>query len=442
MSTEILPEGVEQPPPGTRVMAVVRWILVAAMALAAVLAVLSWRGAFDGDGDAERSVLYTCPMHPDVVQEGPGQCPICHMSLVPKREKAPPPEQASEHVVPGLAPVELSAERVQAIGVRTAPVRKRAISAGLRTVGVVAADETRLARIDVRIAGWIEKLHVSETGARVKKGQALASIYSPDLVAAQQELLNALSWESAPAGAPGDGPSLTAGLAGDARRRLELLNVSPSDIATVERTRKPLRTLGVRSPVTGTVIRKDAVEGAYVPAGTTLFEVVDLSTVWVLADLYEQDLVRVEPGAVAAVTFGAYPGEVFAGKVDFVYPTLDARTRTVRLRVVLKNPRERLKPGMYGDVALDLPAAEALVIPREALVDTGDAVYVFVARPGDIYEPRRVRPGLRDRDVVQILDGLAEGDVVVTTGNFLIDSESRLRGTAPAPDHSGHGGAP
>ncbi|GEJ56245.1 hypothetical protein AMYX_09860 [Anaeromyxobacter diazotrophicus] len=341
------------------------------------------------------------------------------MKLVPR---APAANQGG---VAGLVPVELDAARTQLIGMRTGPVLRERLAPQLRTVGFVAADEQRLALVTTRFSGWIEKLLVAQSGARVEKGQILATAYSQELVTAQQVYLNSVKW------ADKQGLATAGGAAGgveyDARRRLELLGVAPQDVAEIARTGQPLATVPVRSPVAGYVARKAALPGLYVQPGTELFQIVDLSTVWVVADVYERDVDRVRVGQRARFTVAARQGETFGGRVQFVYPAVNPESRTVQARIELKNPGLRLKPGMYGDVLLDLPAGDALTVPGEAVVDTGDQQYVFVARPAGRFEPRRVRLGAGGDGRVQVLEGLAEGEMVVTTANFLVDSESRLR---------------
>jgi membrane fusion protein, copper/silver efflux system len=252
---------------------------------------------------------------------------------------------------------------------------------------------------------------------------------------AQQELLTALGWTSSPAG----GSALphhreTApleGLVADARRRLELLGISAQEIDAIAKGRKVQRAIAIRSPVEGHVITKNAVQGMTVSPGMPLFEVVNLSTVWVVADVYESDLKRVRVGQSARFEASALPGEVFSGKVKFVYPTMDTASRTLRVRLEFRNrPGDaglKLRPGMYGTVLLDLPATTGLIVPAEAVVDTGDLQYVFIAKEGGRFEPRRVKVGARLGEQMEIAQGVSEGEMVVTTANFLIDSESRLR---------------
>jgi Cu(I)/Ag(I) efflux system membrane fusion protein len=318
---------------------------------------------------------------------------------------------------------------------RTAPVKRETLSGELRTVGVVAPSERGLAQITTRFAGWIQKLLVSETGERVRRGQAVALIYSPDVLRAEQELLVAAGWSTSgdkPMHAdPNAGDGLAASLVATARRRLELLGISPQEIDEILRTGKATEAIAIRSPAEGYVVAKNAVTGVAIQPGTVLFEVADLSQVWVTADVYEQDIARVQVGQRARLELAAFPGEGHTGKVRFIYPVLDAGSRTLRVRLEFKNRSDRngprLRPGMYGTVTLDLPASTGLTVPAEAVVDTGEARYLFVAKEGGRFEPRAVKVGRRMRDRAEILSGVSEGEVVVTTGNFLVDSESRLR---------------
>jgi Cu(I)/Ag(I) efflux system membrane fusion protein len=421
---EPLPEGAEAPPPGTRVMAVVRWLLVAAMAGAALFSVGHGLGWF-APAAAHAHVRYHCPMHPQIVSDHPGECPICHMTLepMPEAHAAAGAAPAGATAVPGLAPVTLTADRIQLTGLRTAKVTRKPMGGDLRTIGTIAASERNLAVVSPRFEGWIETLAVSETGRRVKQGQVLATLYSPEVLAAQQELLNARTWTTG-AGAFGTKPP--ADLETAARRRLELLGLGKADIDAVLASGQASRTVSLRAPRAGHVIRKTAVQGGHVEPGTPLFEIADLSTVWLLTEVYEQDAARVHVGQEAVWTTGGFAGERWKGTVTFVQPTVDAASRTLEVRVELANADGRLRPGMYGDVTLAAPAADALAVPAEAVVDTGDRRYVFVAQEGGRFEPRVVELGGRAGGDVQVLTGLREGEVVVTTGNFLIDSESRL----------------
>lgn len=464
-------EGEEAAPSGARVMAVVRWIIVGAMALLAAGSLYAYfGGSVPGSGAADGAQYY-CPMHPAVVQDHPGECPICGMDLV-RREPAgaPASQPASQpgsqpssqpgsqpssapssgpasqpssqphevHVVPGLQPIDLSPERVQLIGMKTAAVERGALVSELRTVGYVVANEEGLARIHTRFAGWIESLKVSQTGQKVKKDEILATIYSPELLSAQQELLTALEWEEQQPGKGGAVGHIGAPLGKDARRRLELLGISKQEIERLVTTKEPMRAVPIRSPVRGYVTRKAAIQGAYVQPGTELFEIADLSTVWVLGEVYERDLGRIAVGQTARLEVPAYPEATRKGRVEFLYPTFDSGTRTLRVRVEFPNPDLLLRPGMYGDLVIELPQKEGLFIPREAVADVGTIQYVFVSLPGGRFEPRKVVLGARSGENVEVLEGLTENEVVVTTGNFLLDSESRLKSAIEGAGHVGH----
>jgi Cu(I)/Ag(I) efflux system membrane fusion protein len=435
------------PPRGVATMAIVRWVLVVITALVATGSILSFAGVHFGSGTSPSSgQLYQCPMHPSVVQDHPGECPICSMTLVLKPDGKTSGSGTTKQIagVPGLADIDLSPERIQLIGMRTATVKREAIGGDLRTVGVVAANERGLAQINTRFGGWIQKLLVSETGERVRRGQVLATIYSPEVFRAEQELLLAHGWNSPAAGdaKPNhDHEELAGGLDANARRRLELLGIAPQEIDEMLRTGKAAEAIPIRSPVDGYVVGKNAVAGVAVQSGSVLFEVADLSQVWVTADIYEQDISRVRVGQRARLELASYPGEMQTGKVTFIYPILDSGSRTLRLRLEFKNKSDRngprLRPGMYGTVYLDLPSTTGLTVPAEAVVDTGETHTLFVSKEGGRFTPRTVKVGAHLKDKVEIRSGVAEGETVVTTGNFLIDSESRLRAAIEGQTSSG-----
>jgi Cu(I)/Ag(I) efflux system membrane fusion protein len=433
------------PPRGVRAMAIVRWVLVVVAALIATGTIVHFARARHGAAQAPTGQVYQCPMHPSVVQDHPGQCPICNMTLVLRSTAAKPAAPDGGPGVPGLSAVDLTPERVQLIGMKTAKVTRETVGGELRVTGVVEPNERGLAQVNTRFAGWVQTLAVSETGERVRKGQVLATIYSPDVLRAEQELLVARGWNT------GDGAArpvhghddFTASLDANARRRLELLGISAQEIDEVIRTGKVTEAIAIRSPVEGYVVGKTAVVGVAVQPGTILFEVADLSEVWVNADVYEQDVARVRVGQRARLELAAFPGETYTGKVKFVFPVLDPTSRTLKARLEFKNRVDRsgprLKPGMYGTVYLDLPAKTGLMVPSEAVVDTGETQYLFVSKEGGRFEPRPVKLGARLKDRVEILSGVAEGETVVSTGNFLIDSESRLRAAIEGRTTGGQG---
>jgi multidrug efflux pump subunit AcrA (membrane-fusion protein) len=457
-------------------MALVRWALVGLMAVAAAA---SWI-YFTRSGSqavSRAAASFICPMHPSVLSERPGSCPICGMDLVPiagaggsadagaqPRAAAPAkaaagkywcpmhPEVTSDdpnavcekcggmklvprEQVPGLVPVDVSADRVQLIGMKTAPVLQQKLAPTVRTVGIVTADEGSIVVVTSYISGWVEELMVTQSGEKVRKGQPLARVYSPDLATAQINYLNAIKWVRDQPG--GQAPAAAATLESDARARLVLLGISDPDIQELERNRKPLRALNVRAPADGYIGKRNAQVGMYITPGQELFEIADLSTVWVIADVYESEIERVKVGQKSSITMQSLPGQVFFGKVAFIYPVVNPASRTIQVRMDFRNPGLKLRPGMFADVNLDLGAVEGLVIPADALVETGESQYVFVSLPGGRFEPRRVRVGVRSGDRVQVLEGVSAGERVVTTANFLIDSESRLRAAI-----QGFGGGP
>jgi Cu(I)/Ag(I) efflux system membrane fusion protein len=293
-------------------------------------------------------------------------------------------------------------------------------------VGFVTASEGRIVSLTARYSGWIEKV-TAETGQLVEKGRILATVFSPEVQTLQQSFLSAARWTGRREPPAQGTPQPSNDLERDARERLLRLGLASQDIAELLREGKETSTVNVRSPARGHVARRSAIAGVYVQPGTELFQVVDLSSVWVIADVYEGELGRVKVGQRATFALAAWPGETFSGSVTFVYPALNPATRTLQARLELENPELKLRPGMYGDVSVDVGAADGVVVPREALVDTGEVQYVFVSRGAGRFEPRRVRAGLASGDDIAILDGLAEGERVVSTATFLLDSESRLR---------------
>lgn len=389
-------------------------------------------------------VRYHCPMHPTYVSDRPGACPICGMNLVASEAaaSAPPATVPETAGVPGRAVVSLSPERRRALGLRTELVRRSALDRTLRTVGRVAADERRLHHIHTKYDGYIEHLYVDFTGKLVRKGEPLVSLYSPELVATQQEYL--LAWRARLELAESGLPSVAQGgvdLLEAARRRLLLWDIRAEDITRLERTGIVRRTLDLHSDVTGYVVQKTALHGMRVMPSDTLFDIADLSHLWVLADVYESDLPSVRLGMPAEVSLPYLPGRRWAGTVTNVAPTVEAQTRTIKVRVEVDNADGALKPEMFADVVLRSGGGEGLLLPADAVIHAGQRQLVFVDLADGRLEPREVHLGVRVGDAVQVLHGVAEGERVVTTANFLLDSESSLKAAlstmspAPAGEH-------
>lgn len=323
--------------------------------------------------------------------------------------------------------VNIAADRQQFLGVTYTVVEKRPLVRQVKTVGRVEYDERKLGFVNTKFSGWIERLDVDFTGVYVEKGQTLMSIYSPDLVSAQEEYLQALKAVRAiPAGAD---PSIVARsreLIVAARRRLQLWDVRDDHIRELEKTGTPRRTLEIHSPISGYVIEKTALQGMRVEPGMNLYKIADVSRVWIDAEIYEYEVPLIKLGQTATVQLSYAPGAVFKGRVSYIYPYLDPMTRTVKVRVEFENPGNKLKPGMFADVVFDSNLGTMLVVPETAVLDTGSSKLVFVSRGEGRFDPRDIKTGYQGGGFYQVLDGLREGEKVVTSANFLIDSESQL----------------
>ena len=367
--------------------------------------------------------MYQCAMHPQVILDHPGDCPICGMKLVPMEgevPKEPVSEGSAAHV-----PVTIDPERQQLIGLTTAEVVAGPISSELRAVGRVTVDETRVRKVNVKVEGFVEKLFVDYLGKAVAKGAPLFSLYSPEFLSAQQEYLLALKTRKALAG--GSLQNSGADLLEAARRRLALWDV-PGEVAErLERTGEVQRALTLRSPIAGIVTAKNVVEGARITPADIPFEITDLSRLWVQVDVYESEIGRMKVGMAAELTLETYPGTVFKGRVAFVDPLMDPKTRTARLRLEVPNPAGDLKPEMFGEVLLKGVPRKGILVPLDAVLDAGVSKVAFVALGNGKFAPREVTIGATVAERVEILSGLKPGEQVVVRANFLVDSESRLK---------------
>ncbi|MCC7259276.1 MAG: efflux RND transporter periplasmic adaptor subunit [Gammaproteobacteria bacterium] len=331
--------------------------------------------------------------------------------------------------LPGSGDLDIAPERLQSIGVRFEKAARRPMVRDIRTVGRVVIDERRLARVNVKVEGWIEELYVNTTGELVRRGERLFTLYSPELVATQEEYLLAL--RSVQTLGSSEFPQVAEGsrsLLEAARRRLQLWDIADSHVRELERTGTIVRTLPIHAPLGGTVIEKMAVAGMRVMPGEDLYVIADLSHVWVLADIYEYELPLVRVGQQADISVTYDSAEPMTGRLTFIYPTLQSETRTARARFEFDNPEGRLKPDMFVNVALSIPLGERLIVPKDAVLESGARRVIFVRRDGGRLAWREVKIGVRAGDQLEILDGLAEGEEVVTSANFLIDSESQVKG--------------
>jgi len=417
---------------------------------------------------ADSKKMYQCPMHPQVIMDHEGDCPICGMKLV-EMEKAGPAAPAQpagkgkllfyrnpmdpkitspvpskddmgmDYIpvyesdlkpeagpsVEGLTTVRIDPERQQLIGLTTAPVLAGPVGGEIRTTARVAVDETRIRHIHVKVDGYVEKLFVDFVGKPVAKGQPLFTFYSPDFVSAQEEYLLALKTRKGLAG--GAMAASGSDLVAAARRRLELWDVPAAELAELEQSGTVRRTLTLYSPISGVVSAKTAVEGIRISPADTPFEITDLGAVWGVADVYEAEIARIRLGMPADLALGSIPGRSFHGRVAFIDPQVDPKSRTVKVRVELANPRGELKPEMYGEMVLRSQARKGLVVPIDAVLDSGARKIVFVSLGEGRFEPRLVETGANLGETVEVRTGLKAGEAVVTRANFLVDSESRLK---------------
>lgn len=337
--------------------------------------------------------------------------------------------------LPGYSTVSITPERQQLIGVRIGEVKRDKLLMSIRAVGIIEPDQTRLARIQTRVSGWVTKLYVDFVGQRVKKSDPLLELYSPDLLTTQQEYLIARG-----RGQVGGTGGLD-NLADAPLRRLALSGVAPEEISELQRTGRPRDTLLLRSPIEGRVLERNVFEGSYVEPATELYKIADLSVVWLQAKIYEFELPHIEIDQPVAVTIQSEPNKPFQGRVTFVEPVVQEATRTVKVRVEIDNPQELLKPGMYADLKIEHDMGEGLLIPESAVLRTGERAICFRSLPGGRFEPVEVKLSGRFGDRFEVLSGLSEGDKIVVSAGFLIDSESRLKSTTSgaAGGHK-HGG--
>lgn len=412
--------------------------------------------------EEEQKTVYVGPMHPWIISDEPGQCPICGMDLVPKaanetgqdasttgeREIAywrapmnpqeiydqPGKSAMGMELVPvyedelvGGVNIRIDPVTQQNMGIRTTEVVEGTLSNTIRTYGHITYDETQTVQVSLKTSGWIENIVVDFTGKHVQKGQPLFELYSPALVAAQEEYLSTVrsieqSTGQNPAGMKSD-------LVASAKRRLDYFDVAESEINTIEKAGFAKKTVTIRSPASGIVVDKNVEKGSYIKAGTTVYRIADLSRVWLEAHIFEYELPWVFEGQDVEMRIPYEPGKVYAGRVSFVYPYLQRKTRDVVIRLEFDNPDLALKPDMYADVWIKTGAiGKGLKLPSEAVIRSGERNIVFVARQHGKFTPRNITLGLSlDDGMVQVLSGVAPGDLVVTSGQFLLDSESKLK---------------
>ncbi len=403
-------------------------------------------------GEKGEIKYWTCTMHPSVRLKDPGTCPICKMDLVPvmKQQDSPeekPPDsmddmggmqhmhgmsmgESSSDTQSKMSPSTfiVSPERQQIIGVKTEPVTTRDMTKVIRTVGMVVLDETRIEQIHTKISGWIEKVFIDYTWQHVSKGDPLFSIYSPELVSTEEEYLLALKSKRILGDSKFVEISDSANsLLEASKRRLQLWDISEGQIHELERTGTVKKNLVIYSPISGHVTYKNAFENMYVEPNTVIYKIADHSTVWVNADIYENEISLVQLGQEASLTVASLPGELFTGKVTFIWPHLEPQTRTTKVRLEFPNPDLKLLPEMYANVELEIPLGEKLTVPASAVLQTGKQDVVFVDLGNGKMQIRKVELGQKIDEYYEVLRGLNEGETVVSRANFLIDAESKIQ---------------
>jgi len=328
----------------------------------------------------------------------------------------------------GDSGLKISAEKIQKLGVKAETARLQALDRTVRASGRVEIDESRTYTVTAKFEGFIERLHMNTTGQPVSRGQPLFEVYSPELVSAQREYAIAAQGVGKLNEAGGEAQGAMKQLADSSLLRLKNWDISEEQIKALSKSGEARRTLSFRSPVAGIVTEKKAVQGMRFMPGAALFQIADISAVWVQADVFEQDIATVGVGQKARIRINAYPGEIFEGRIAYVYPTLKAETRTVPVRIELANPKGRLKPSMFAEVEIPVAGtAPVLTVPKSAVIDSGNRQVVIVQMGEGRFEPRPVKLGLRGGDFVQVQEGIKEGEMVVTSANFLIDAESNLQ---------------
>lgn len=405
--------------------------LVLSLAVVGILGVVLYKTTISKSELVKNDVIYYCPMHPSYTSPRPGTCPICGMNLVEMKKgedhKGHQAESNEMTMVEGRITIAVSPEKQQKIGVRFATVVKTNLTKTIQFTAVLEHNETHYARIAPRFSGWIQKLYANYTGQEITKGEPLMSIYSPDVLSATTEYLLAFEqFEKFKTNSANPEYERAKVLLDSARKKLSLWEIGADEISQIEKERRPLNEVLLRSPISGHIISKTAFEGRYYMSGETLFEIGNLSELWVRAYVYEQDYPFVKLGQKTRVIF-PYLNKVIEGNISFIYPHIDEKTRRAEVRIDIKNPDNILRPGMWGNVEIDLDYGNLILIPRVAVIDTGLRYIAFIVTESGEFEPREVKIGFKGDDFYQVVDGVRESEKVVANPLFLIDSESQLK---------------
>jgi Cu(I)/Ag(I) efflux system membrane fusion protein len=417
--------------------------IAAGLVLLAVVAIFYLKGIPSPSVGTEKVAVSKTDSGPAPTTEHQGHAPGSMPGMPgmePQGQPEKKPEEAPAETAAEAPMVEISPEKQQLIGVKIATVSMRPLRKVIRTVGRIEYDERRLRTVNTKVEGWIDKLYIDYTGRYVQKGEPMAELYSPELLATQEEYLSILKWRKEKSTTAGTGAMISGdaeALVEAAKKRLQRYDISEAQIRELEQTGKARRTLVIYSPTNGYVVQKMALQGMKVMPGEKLFDVADLSTVWVIADIYEYELPFIKVGENAAITLSYLPGKQLSSKIDYVYPALSGETRTARVRFSIPNPDGRLKPQMYTTAEVKISLGSKLAIPDDAVIDTGTRQIVYVDKGKGYFEPREVMLGLRAEGYREVLMGLKAGEKVAASATFLIDSESQLKGVKPM-EGAGH----
>lgn len=405
----------------------IKVFLIVSLVASIGLSYCSKSDVHQGHEQAQKKEVYTCPMHPQVISDRPGACPICGMNLVLKAEEEPTTTESMTDMI-SLSPNKQMLANVATTTAKAEPIVKRIVA-----YSYLDFAEPNRKMITAWFNGRIEKLFVNKTGDYIKKNQPLFEVYSPDLVQAQNDFLVALAAGMGSENNPNN-------LLISARKKLELLGLTADQIQALETTHEVKLKLTYHSPMNGTVIEKKIQEGMYVNEGSVLYDVADLSVLWNIAEVFEGDLAVIKVGNAARLRLQSFPGEDFTGKITYIYPVVNPQTRTIKVRSEFSNSNYRLKPQMYGETIFENNFGSGLTVPEDAILFTGKRNLVWIQTEDGMYQPREVQVGFKLDGKYQILSGLTEGEKVVSSGGFLIDSESQLKSGALAghhsPDHS------
>src|SRR6202142_907076 len=418
-------------------MKILKTILALVLLAAAFFGGYAYKSLFHSTATANtpaggrRILYYVDPMHPAYKSDKPGVAPDCGMKLEAVYAGRAPAAPAIDRPSLPMGTIRISPEKQQQIGVEYGTAEVTSGGQTIRAVGKVAYDETRLAHVHTKYEGWVDKVYVDFIGKLVEKGQPLLTIYSPDLLASQQELLLAVKAKEVMKRSTLEGViDQSETLFQAARRRLELWDFSDAQIDQLLATKQPIKNVTIYSPITGYVLDRKAFPQVKVMPDTDLYTVVDLSRVWIVADVFENEALSVRPGQTARVTPSYDKSKSFLAKVSYIQPEVDPATRTLKVRLDAQNPAIALKPDMYVDVTFNVDSAPALTVPAGAVLQTGDRNTIFVDHGDGYLEPREVTIGEQRGDRIAVLKGLKAGDRIVTSGNFLVDSESQLKAAA------------